>query len=392
MRTSWIQRRICGSMGHYRPLVTRDADHIAEHVPTEKHCYCGYTPHEYRHFANQLAEAAGRLFNERHPATGADSNPPIPYYAAALLDNGDVENDMRALYGDRRTPAMLEVVAGRSIEIGWELLTTGAGERKRPNLEAYEKELISLWRIEDEERRLAEAAENLQARHTLPGQRALPQAKAPDASRLDMVLRRQDDLIAMVKELKEELLESAGVTHRLVQLSRLKADTLAKLALFKYDRSTWLPVPDSEPPGAENVDLDAVEKGVLGKALTPGDKPVAVRDWLTFREFCSLLDSLARSTLTRWAKGEHLPSRPDRRPWEPDQIPVDFSLGPNYRRIWVPGVNEAFWQTRTRREAVDHVLARWPKEQGWTTKEGEPTARCLKPLRIPAPPRMQLVA
>jgi hypothetical protein len=75
------------------------------------------------------------------------------------------------------------------------------------------------------------------------------------------------------------------------------------------------------------VDLDAVEKGVLGKALTAGDKPAAMRDWLTFREFCILLDLPARSTVTRWAKGEHLPSRPDRRPWEPDQIPVDFSLG-----------------------------------------------------------------
>ena len=391
MSGTWIQRRIAGS-GTYLPLIGKDADHIREHVPPEKHCHCGYTTHEYRHFANQLAEASGRLFNERHPATGADSNPPIPYYAAALLDNGDVESDMRALYGDRRTLAMLEVVAGRASEIGWELLTTGTGERKRPNIEAYEQELIRLWRIEDEERHLAQVAETLQARHALGGQRALPRAEASEPSRLDVVLRRQEDLITMVKELKGELLESAGVTHQLVQLSRLKADTLAKLALFKYDKSTWVPVPDSEPPGAEKVDLDAVEKGVLGKALTPGDKPAAIRKWLTFSEFCRLIDLPARSTVTRWAKGEHLPSRPDRRPWEPDQIPVDFSLGANYRRIWVPGVNERFWQTRTRREAVDDVLSRWPKEQGWTTKDGEPTARCLRPLRIPAPWGTQLAA
>jgi hypothetical protein len=51
MPRDWIQRRIAGN-GRYLPLVARDADHIPEHVPPEKHRYCGYTPHEYRHFAN----------------------------------------------------------------------------------------------------------------------------------------------------------------------------------------------------------------------------------------------------------------------------------------------------------------------------------------------------
>ena len=72
-------------------------------------------------------------------------------------------------------------------------------------------------------------------------------------------------------------------------------------------------------------------------------------------------------------------------------MPVDDSLGMNYRRIWVPGVNDAFWRTRVRREALAQILARWPSEQGWTTKDGQPTPRCLEPLVVGVP-MLQLAA
>ncbi len=123
----------------------------------------------------------------------------------------------------------------------------------------------------------------------------------------------------------------------------------------------------------------------------PSDATVAVRDWLTFREFCEIADLDARSTLTRWAKGEHIPTRRNKRPWEPGHAPVDASLGVNYRRIWIPGVHEAFWRTRLMREALAEALGRWPREQAWTTKDGEPTWRCSEPLCV-SPPRLELVA
>ena len=116
----WLYRRVAGSRKD-PPLIARDPRHTAEHTTDAERAICGYTPHEYRHFANKMAERAGEIWNERHPATGGETNPPIPYYAAALLDNGSIENDLRALYGDRRTPAMLEVVSGRATEIGWEI-------------------------------------------------------------------------------------------------------------------------------------------------------------------------------------------------------------------------------------------------------------------------------
>jgi hypothetical protein len=389
-KPSWIHSRVTGS-GSERPLVVRDPAHLPEHITAEEAPYCGYTPHEFRHFANQLAEGAGHAYNKRHPTSGATTNPPPPYYAAALLDNGGAENNMRALYGGRTGTAMLEVVAGRAAELGWEILTGTLGERKRPNTEAYEHELIRLHRIEDEEKRLEQAASKLQSRHTRSDRLALNQGEVAEAERLEVILRRQEDLIASVEELKEMLLESSAITHQLVQLSRQKADTIKKLDLYRLDEATWLSVPDSEPPGADKVDWGAIDKGKLGKPLMPGASPTAVRDWLTMREFCEILDLQARSTLTRWVKGEHLPSRRDRRPWEPDQIPVDDSLGVNYRRIWVPGINEALWRPRVRREQLEHVLSRWPKEQGWTTKDDQPTPRCTEPIVLVAP-RLQIAA
>ncbi len=176
----------------------------------------------------------------------------------------------------------------------------------------------------------------------------------------------------------------------LVTLSRRKADTITKVNMFRFDQTTWLPVPDSEPAGAEQVDWDAIDQGKLGKALLPSDTPIQVRDWLTFNEFCQVAGLEARSTLTRWAKGEHIPARRDKRPWEPGLAPIDGSLGVNYRRVWVPGVHEAFWRTSLMREQLAETLAHWPLEQGWTTKDGEPTERCREPLRV-SPARLQLV-
>ncbi len=386
VQPKWIHVRVAGKIGGQRPLVVRDPRQLPKHVTPGEAPYCGYTPHEFRHLANQIAEGAGRIFNERYPATGGEVNPPIPYYAAALLDNGGAERDMRALYGDRKAPAMIEVVAGRATEIGWEILTTGVGLRKRPNVEAYEQELIRLRRIEDEERRLEQAAHRLQGKHARPGPMpALPAGEMGQTNRLEVIMRRQEDLIALVEELKGELLEGSAITHQLVQLSRQKADTIKKLDLYRLDQGTWLAVADSDPPGAEKIDWEAIDKGKLGKPLMPVEDASAVRDWLTFREFCEIIDLQARSTLTRWAKGEHLPARRDRRPWEPDWVPVDDTLGTNYRRIWVPGINETFWRTRLRREELANTLSRWPQEQGWTTKDGEPTPRCLTPICVSAP-------
>lgn len=257
VRDEWLYRGVAGGRKK-RALVRRDPRHMHRRLTEEQHARCGYTPHEYRHLANKLAERSGEIWNKRYPATGSDPNPPVPYYAAALLDNGSIDNDLRALYGDLRAPAMLEVLAGRAAEIGWQLLTTDLGLRKRPDLAAYERETTRLRQIEDDERRLERSAQKLQARYTRCGQRT---PRAPKDDRIDEILRRQEEQLAAIDELKEMVLESSRITHELVALSRQKADTIIKVDMFRFDQTTWLPVPDSEPPGAEHVDWDTIDKG-----------------------------------------------------------------------------------------------------------------------------------
>jgi hypothetical protein len=391
-RPEWISRRVSGRAGKERPLVPRAPYHLPDHVSLEEAAYGGYTPHEYRHFASQAAEAAGHKYNKRYPVDGPLVNPPPSYYAAALLDNGGVENDMRALYGDRTGTAMLEVVAGRATEGIWEILSTDVGERKRPDLEAYGQQLIRLRQIEDEEKRLERAARRFQSIPAGPDRLGLSSHDEGGNDDPQEVLRRgQEYLIGLVQELKDELRESASIIMQLQQLSQQKADTITLLNMFRLDEATWLAVPDSEPPGAEKVDWEQLDKGTLGKGLMPGSPLEAVREWLTFGEFCREAE-IARSTATRWTKGEHLPTRPERRPWEPEWVPVDDSLGIRWRRIWVPGVKDTFWGHRLRRDRLAKTLTQWPQEPGWTTKDGEPTERCLKPICVPAPAARQITA
>ncbi|MGO9319220.1 MAG: hypothetical protein ACLQBY_00180 [Solirubrobacteraceae bacterium] len=396
VREEWLYRRVAGGP-RTRALVPRDPEHLPPHVPSERHPYCGYTPHEYRHFANKLTERAGEIWNKRYPTVGGEATKPISYYAAALLDNGGIENELRRLYADDNTPAMLEVLSGRAAEVGWEILTTDIGLRKRPNLEAFKRELTRLGEINADENRLQESSRKLQARYSRCRPRALSPARGLEQDRIDLMLRYQEELLrsqedqlASIDELKEMFLEGTRITHQLMALSEQKAETITKANKYRYDQTTWQPISDSEPLGAEDVDMDAIETEVLGKALIAADGLAAVREWLTVLEFCAIAEIATRSTLTRWLRGEHIPSRRDKRPWEPDQVPIDSSLGPNHRRIWIPGVHDAFWRTGGMRTALAKALSHWPLEPGWTTKDGQPTWRCHAPLRV-SPARLHLV-
>jgi integrase len=396
VRELWLYRRVAGAP-RTRALVPRDPDHMADHVSPEQHPYCGYTPHEYRHFANKLAERAGEIWNMRHPAVGGEAAKPISYYAAALLDNGGIETDLRRRYADADTPAMLEVLAGRAAEVGWEVLTTDVGLRKRADLVAFKRELARLGQIKADERRLLERSRKLSARYSRCKPRALLSCRVPGQDRIDLMLSYQEELLrshedqlVSIDELKEMFLEGTRITHQMMELSEQKAETTAKANRYRYDQKTWQPLSDSEPSGAEDVDLDAIETAELGRALIANDEPIAVRDWVTVPEFCQIAGIETRSRATRWIRGEHIPSRRDKRPWEPDEVPIDTSLGPHYRRIWIPGVHDAFWRTDPMRTVLAKTLSCWPIESGWATKDGQPTWRCKAPLRI-SPARLHIV-
>jgi len=305
---------------------------------------------------------------------------------------------MRALYGDRGTEAAYETLSGRAIELIWELLTTDRGTRKRPDLEAIREHQEALRAIEAQLQRCQEQTALIHAgeRMPLPAKRVSqqPPSGASQDELLRMVHRQNEDSAESQDQLHLRLDRAETVLRELHRLStadqilREKRDSLVlELAELVYDESRWELIPDSEPAGAERLQL-SLRALLAGEDELPPrpalEEPAAVRDWLTFPEFSWAVEHGSRSTTPRWAEGRSLPREAHRRPWDADAIPIDDSLGRGYRRIWVPGVRETFWPTEGARQRVAALLRRWPEKQGWS-RGSEPGRRCLEDLVLPEP-------
>jgi hypothetical protein len=349
-----------GERGLRRPLIAREGG-LNQDLPAEKHEWVGYNPHAYRHTGSQMAERAGELWENTHPTTGAEPKPPPGLYASTLQDQKPPGDPLRAIYGDRNTEAKCEVLSGRAIEGIWKLLTTAEGARKKIDTDAY----IATWRR----------------------CRALEQERAAGRARADAIYREPDvagtaeERHAYQTRAMKVMFENLDYADRLGEELRREE---ARLRNLRHDESLWECIPDDAPPRTEHVDIEALEAS-LGNEPDSSDSEVelvAVRDWITPRELADIRGIRNRSTVARWLRDQHLPARPEDRPWEPAAIPVDDSLGRNYRRIWIPGVNASFWRTELIKARLAACLTRWPTEQGWLDGD-EPGPRCLAPLKLP---------
>jgi hypothetical protein len=260
------------------------------------------------------------------------------------------EPRLGARYADRNVEATRALLAGRAAYGIWDILTTDAGARRRPDIAAYR-----------DAKRLAEALvkekQALQERLARAG--AAARAPTADANRLSLELLDASQQLGRVDELLD------GARQLLYDL--------------KHDQSTWTVLPDDAP------DLGPVDLALLDDDAAGVDEVAPplrrVRDFLTVPELAELAGRGAHSTITRWLRGEHLPTDPRLRPWEPDSVPVDESMGPRYRRIAVDCIKPSFWATEAMRRRRDEMLADWPAGHGWRVR-GAPTGRCLAPLVV----------
>lgn len=342
-----------------RALIPRESGFNPD-LPAGHRPYVGYPPHSFRHAAQQLAERAGEIWNREHPATGAHPTPEPALYGSALLDHKPKGDALRALYSDRGTEAAYELLSGRAIEIAWRLLTTDEGARRRPDVSTYVRIRKELAAVEAEIARRREAMDRRYRQQPPSDHRAL---------------------LAYVADSQRQFAQHADYVDR---LNERRNQLTVGLEQLRHDQALWLPIPDTEPPGAERIDWDAIDQRLGDTPASRANAPRPVRDWLTFAEFASVRGIEARSTVPRWAEGQNLSDRPTRRPFEPAAIPLDASLGKHYRRIWVPGVHDAFWPTATIRDRLGQALSRWPDQQGWLV-DGKPGPRCTAPLRLPSP-------
>lgn len=347
--------------GGRRPLIVRESGMNADLSPEQRE-WVGYNATAYRHTGSQLAERAGELWEKEHPAGGSRAQIPPALYASALQDQKPPGDPLRATYGDKNVESAYEILSGRAIEGIWRLLTTREGARKRINADAYAR----AWRrCRELERELASIRERADRIYREAG---------PLGS-----VRRQLAYLTSAMKLLVQTLDYA------TRLGEELAREEARLKDLRYDERLWECVPDDAAPRSDYVDIEKLEQELARVSPDDADEgcPPPVRDWLTAREFAEVRGIGARSTVARWLNGQNLPARRQDRPWEREAIPVDDSLGANYRRIWVGGVNPAFWRTELIEARRDACLAKWPREQGW--RDGnEPARRCLAPLALPS--------
>lgn len=330
-------------------------------LPASVRTCVGYSPHSYRHTASGLAEIAGERWNKRH--AGEERRPYEPgLYATALEDQESSEDKMRALYGDRDTDSLREVLAARAIDGIWALLATDEGARRTPDRDGMRDCLERREALRDHRGFLERRTDEIHAEAR----------RSPGSA----------DLILRVMEVSTELRRT--VEHL--------ADAEVRLRDLRHDRRLWAPLPDTAPPEPP-VDVAALEQELL-ENLRVEERPDArqpepLRPWVTVAELEYIVGTVSRSELSRWLLGKSLPKRADRRPWEADTIPVDENAGSSnsyratsYRRIDLRGVKETFWRGEAMRCRLAETLARWPSSEGWATKDG-PNWRCLAPLAAP---------
>jgi hypothetical protein len=372
-------RRPLGEGGRARkPFVAREVAPAG--IPEHDLPYIGYETRAWRHAARQLAEAAGRIWNETHPPAGGEPLPEPGLYGEALLDHKSARDQLAMRYGDWKTEAAFELLAGRAIEVMWRLLTTDEGLRRRPDVERIratsERLEAARGHIAFERRRADRLYEE---QSTVASPRLILQRPAPGDP--DAELRYLEHVVAQndrLQEAQEATVRVMSEQHRVLDnLDRMRdveQQLLAELDSLRNDRSRWRAVPDGEPEPEISV-----EEEIAAIAAAPGPRPLAppVRDWVTVPDLATLAE-VGRPTVTRWLNGL-VPEDPARRPWEPGRVPVDVSLGMRFRRIAVAGVNDGFWPTPATRARLAEMLAGWSPGQGWS-RDGKPSGRCLEPL------------
>ncbi|MGI9021541.1 MAG: hypothetical protein ACR2G3_12630 [Solirubrobacterales bacterium] len=379
---------------HCEPLIRRERGVNPELSEEQRRCI-GHRPTEWRHASFQLGSRAGRMWSSEHPSDGADPLLEPQVYGHALLDHGEAKDPLKAVYGDHNLSAHFELIAGRATEGIWRLISTDDGLRDRPNL-ALCRELAVGYRA------LAGHIEHLRRvaseRYADPGLKPPPKILRPELptrasqnekldrllASTDRLLEGQDVAFALHAELRAHLTGLLQLHDELARAAEKREEIVVEVSSLLYDETRWERIPDEEPPGADVVTED-LRSLLEGRPAGSGERepPGAVRGWLLPSELPEIVD-VNRSTAYRWTVGKNLPRDPERRPWEPDAIPIDRSLGPRFARILVDAVKPTFWPTPASRGRLAQALSEWPQIEGWV-KAGKPTWRCKAPLTLPQP-------
>jgi hypothetical protein len=293
----------------------------------------GYSPHTLRSSALQMTREGARDHCQ------ANNLPYDPDAIAEALIDHEISSD-RYGYADLNSARGRERLSGIATKLTWEFVVTDRGARKQRDVAGFEAALHRHSVIEDELARRRKDRDEIVLRHR-------------DAKTVPVEL-----LLALVADDEGDVLraELAAVEE---QLERLR-----------HDPATLVPIPDDADDQEPTDDFADVEQRFAARS-EPRSEPeasVPVRNWFTVPEL-GYIAEMSPAQAARWANGQHLPHRPGdpRRPWEPDAVPIDRSLGPRRRRICVDGINPGFLRSASTHRRLDEVLAEWPR--GWKEED-----------------------
>jgi hypothetical protein len=289
-----------------------------------------HSPHSLRRRGRQnVRNAATWLTEEERGGVDGDT------LAEALLDH-EIPRD-RLKYQDVNTPQGRERCAEIGIRLNHRLLATELGADTRRDGPAF---------------RVA-----LQQEVALEAEIARAQGDLNDA----------EEALAQGGRLSPKLVPQILFAGRRIDTLREKLGQVrARTERLRHDSATRVSVPDDFDEELED-EFDAIEaevRGVRAALDSPVQELVLVRDFITVPEYAEL-GGFSPATARRHVRGENLPYRPGdpRRPWEPDNVPVDGSLGPRRRRIQVAGINPGFFRTEAARRRLAEILSEMPR--GW---------------------------
>lgn len=271
-----------------------------------------YSPHTFRHLADQLAQSAGADYLDEHPEGLRHISPGV--FGDALLDH--VVSSDRLGYLDVQDERGRERWARRAALGVWEYVRGDRGARK-----GLDVERIEVARNRRDEL-LAEVTAIEQAVAGIREQRRGLRARALESSD-DLGADEMLKVILQLSELDDLLDEDLGrrdviVTSLAQAESELAAARAAKIPLaddFNDDVQA-----NCEP------DQQACAEPVVE----------FVRDWITVPE-AALAFNVAAVTMRRWFRGQmpH-PEGDPRNPWQPSEVDeVIERHGPHKRRLIV---------------------------------------------------------
>ena len=118
---------------------------------------------------------------------------------------------------------------------------------------------------------------------------------------------------------------------------------------LRHDPTTQIPAPDDTPDELLIDKFGQIEREINGQVVatarqSPRPKPIREPAWITIPEAADILD-ISYPQMARWANGKHLPfvAGDPHNPWQPDQMPIDTSLGApaptNSRRAHQPNLH-----------------------------------------------------